>query len=130
MSDDKPWREDAKILTRGSDDEEQLLALMDAAGEHAKAGNLDAAAKPLEEFRRRLVHRNHFRSYDNDIWVFTDIINCLKRLSPENLPPKSFQRFIEAIPSGSYSKPMPSFQKAFWYGDPDAQFGGDIRLVP
>ena len=130
MSDDKPWRKDAEILTRGSADEERLLQYIDSAGAHARAGDLDAAAKPLEEFRRQLVRRNHFHSYDNDIWVFTDIINCLKRLSPENPPPKSFQRFIEAIPSGSYSKPMPSFQKVFWYGDPDAQFGGEIRLVP
>lgn len=130
MSDDKPWRKDAEILTRGGDDEERMLRLIEAAGAHAKAGNLDAAATPLEEFRRLLVHRNHFRSYDNDIWVFTDIINCLKRLSAESPPPKSFQRFVDAIPSASYNETMSSAQRAFWYGDPDAQLGGQVHIVP
>lgn len=132
MGGDGDWSADLEILARGydGDEGEQLRAHVDRAGAQAKAGNLALAADSLESARRAMVGRNHFRRYDNDIWVFTDIIRCIRRQSSEQVVPEAYQRFFDAVPGARIGEPMTRAQKAFWYGAPDAEVGGEIRLVP
>ena len=130
MNDENPWRDDCEILSRGvGSNAEKLTALIDGAGAQAKAGNLVAAADSLESVRSLLVSRNYFRRYDNDIWVFTAIIRCIRRQSPETETPPAYQRFFDASPS-TCNENMTRTQLEFWYGSPDAKIGGEIRLIP
>lgn len=128
---DQPWREETENLVRGLSDEtaQRITSLIDDAGTRAKAGNLTAAAEVLETVRRMLVERNNFQRHDNDIWVFTAIISSIRRESSEETVPKAYQRFIDAKPSLKWNEELTCAQKAFWYGSPDAQFGGEIRIV-
>lgn len=128
---EKPWRSDSEILAKGvGSDAERLTGLIDSAGARATAGDLAGAAESLESVRRLLVGQNYFRQYDNDIWVFTEVIRCIRRQSAETETPRSFQRFIDAIPSARMDESMTRAQLAFWYGTPDAKVGGEIRLIP
>lgn len=128
---DQPWSGEAENLVRGLSDEtaQRITSLIENAGSRAKAGNLTAAAEALETVRRILVERNNFRRYDNDIWVFTAIISYIRRESPEVTVPKAYQLFIDAKPSLKLNEELTRTQRAFWYGSPDAQVGGEIRIV-
>jgi hypothetical protein len=89
---------------------------------------LVAAADSLEAARSLLVSRNYFRSYDNNIWVFTAIIRCICRQSPETETPPAYQRFFDALPS-TCNENMTCPQLEFWYGSPDEKVGGEIQLI-
>lgn len=129
MSDEKPWRNDAEGLTKGSADAEELLSLIDAAGARAAAGDLDGAARALEAVRSRLAARNHFKRYDNDIWAFAAIIRAVRRQSPGGDTPPAYQRLIDAVPSAKLGEDMTRAQLSFWYGAPDATVGGRIVMA-
>lgn len=130
MSDEKPWRDDAEGIAKGSADADEIVALIDTAGARAKSGDLDGAAQALESVRAKLVARNHFKRYDNDIWAFTAIIRAVRQQSPGGNTPPAFQRFIDAIPSAKFGEDMTGAQMQFWYGAADAKVGGQIHLVP
>jgi hypothetical protein len=132
MNDDSPWSSDCEILANGIGGEagEKLTELVNTAAAKAKAGNLTAAADSLESVRRMLVGRDYFRRYDNDLWVFDAIIRCIRHESPETQVPPSYQPFIDARPPLTMDQDMTREQKAFWYGSPGAQVGGEIRMVP
>lgn len=131
MSEERPWDADAKGLAKGSENPEEIIALIDAAGDHAKKGDFNAAAESLESVRAKLVAGKHFEKYDNDIWVFTDIISAVRRQAPEGATPTmAFLRFLNAAPRAVFDQDMSRSEKKFWYGSPDVQVGGEIRLVP
>lgn len=131
MSEERPWDADAKGLAKGSAHPEEIIALIDAAGDHAKKGDFNAAAESLESVRAKLVAGKHFERYDNDIWVFTDIISAVRRQAPEGATPTmAFLRFLNAAPRAVFDQDMSRSEKKFWYGSPDAQVGGEIHLVP
>jgi hypothetical protein len=129
--DDMPWGDDRDRLAKGlvEEESEQVKASIDDAAAKAKAGNLADAAEPLETARRILVARNNFRRHDNDIWVFTDVIRCIRRQSSEAVVPPAYQRFMDAVPSARMDEEMTRAQKAFWYGSEEGSVGGEIRLV-
>jgi hypothetical protein len=132
MSDEeKPWSRDAEILVKPFQEEERerLTALIDSAGQLARSGNLTAAAEALETVRRALVAIDVFGRFDNDIWVFTDIIHAIRRESKESPVPPAYQRFLDAIPSARMDQDMTLTQKGFWYGSPSANVGGEIRVL-
>ncbi|GEM_PF-1688265 len=131
MNEDNPWSSDCEILANGIGGEEgkRLTVLVNTAGAQAKAGNLTAAAESLESVRRMLVGRDYFRHYDNDIWVFRDIIMSIRHQSSETQVPPTYQRFIDAGPPLKMDEDMTRTQKAFWYGSPDVPVGGEIRVV-
>lgn len=132
IEDKRPWSSDRDILASGIGGEngDKLAALIDGAAALAKAGDLTAAAASLEAVRRMLVSRDYFRRYDNDIWAFMAIIECIRRESPEADVPAAYQRLIDASPPMQIDKDLSAAQKAFWYGRPDAQVGGVMCLVP
>lgn len=66
MSDERPWEDDAKGLAKGSTNLEEIIDLINAAGDHAKKGDFNAAAESLESVRSKLVAAEHFQRYDND----------------------------------------------------------------
>jgi len=131
MSEERPWEADAKAMAKGSANVDEIVALIDAAGDHAKKGDFNAAAEALESVRVKLVAGKHFEKYDNDIWVFTDIISAVRRQAPDGATPTmAFLRFLNAAPRAVFDQDMSRSEKKFWYGSPDAQVGGEIHLVP
>lgn len=132
MSIEDDLNSDADILARGlpDDEGEKVKTLIRRAFQEAKAGTLAAAAESLESVRGVLVARDHFRSYDNDIWVFVDIIERIRHQSPEQAVPSSYRRLLGAAPSARMDEDMSPALKTFWYGKPDVEVGGEIRLVP
>jgi len=131
VSDERPWENDAKGLAKGSTNPEEIIDLINAAGDHAKKGDFNSAAESLESVRSKLVAAEHFQRYDNDIWVFVDIIGAIRRQAPEDATPTmAFLRFLNCAPRAVLDQDMSRSEKKFWYGSPDAQVGGEIHLVP
>jgi hypothetical protein len=128
---DYPWSEETENLARGYAEHiaNQIRESIDRAGLQARAGNLAAAAEQLEAARKILVEWKDFERHDNDIWAFTSVIDCIRRESPETTVPKAYQRFLDAKPSAKWDEDLTRAQKAFWYGTPGAQAGGEIRMV-
>jgi hypothetical protein len=93
----------------------------------AKLGNLTAAAESLETVRQILVKKNHFRRFQEDIWVFTAIIRSIREQSSEDPVPRAFKRFMESSPELKAGEDMSSVQKSFWYGPPSGPVG-EIRI--
>jgi hypothetical protein len=125
------WIGECETLVRGFPDElaEKVTSLVKHSASEAKAKNLTAAAEALETVRQILIKRNHFRRYDNDIWVFTAIIRSIRSQSSEEPVPRAFQRFMDSKPSLKLDEDLSRDQKDFWYGSPDAPVGGEIRIV-
>jgi hypothetical protein len=125
------WINECESLVRGFPDElaQQVTSLVHNAASVAKLGNLTAAAESLESVRQLLIKRNHFRRYDNDIWVFIAIIGSIRRQSSEDPVPRAFKRFIESTPSLTLGEDLSPAQKDFWYGSRDASVGGEIHIV-
>jgi hypothetical protein len=130
MSERTPWSVDCETLAHGAGSGgPKVTALIDNAAAQAKAGDLVAAADSLEAVRSMLVSEDYFRRYDTDIWVFTAIIRCIRRQSPDTTTPLAYQRLIDAIPSPMMEDVMTPAQLEFWYGSPDADVYGEIRVV-
>jgi hypothetical protein len=130
MSEDS-WIDECEFLVRGFPDElaQQVTSLVFEAASVAKLGNLTAAAESLEAVRQILIRRNHFRRYQEDIWVFATLIDSIRKQSSEDPVPRAFKPFIESKPVSKLGDPLSTAQKAFWYGSPDPPAGGEIHAV-
>lgn len=129
------WEDDRQRFCSGasrghvdSPAEEWLTEKLDQAAEHAKAGRLCDAAKPLEEVRAKLVSVREFQRWDDGILCFNNLIRLIRRMSPETKVPSEYQRFLDAEPSLKWNEEMTPKQKAFWYGSSSAQVGGVISI--
>jgi len=123
---------ECETLVKGLPDElaKRITSLVHHSAAVAKAGNLTASAEDLETVREILVKRNHFRRYDNDIWVFTAIIRSIRRQSSEEPVPNAFERFMDSKPSWTrLDQELSRAQRDFWYGSPDAPVGGEFLVV-
>jgi hypothetical protein len=128
---EEPWIDECESLVRGFPDElaQKVTSLVYEAASVAKLGNLTAAAESLETVRQMLIGRNHFRRYQEDIWVFTALIDSIREQSSEEPVPRAFKRFMESKPSLKMGEDLSPVQKDFWYGSPDAPVGGEIRIA-
>ncbi|MGD0736431.1 MAG: CFI-box-CTERM domain-containing protein [Terracidiphilus sp.] len=128
---EESWINECESLVRGFPDElaEKVTSLIYEAVSVAKLGNLTAAAESLETVRQILIRRNHFRRYQEDIWVFTTLIDSIRELSSEDPVPRAFKRFMESKPGSKLGDKLSPAQEDFWYGSPDTPVSGEIRVV-
>lgn len=128
---EESWINECESLVRGFPDElaEKVTSLIYEAVSVAKLGNLTAAAESLETVRQMLIRRNHFRRYQEDIWVFTTLIDSIRELSSEDPVPRAYKRFMESKPGSKLGDKLSPAQEDFWYGSPDTPVSGEIRVV-
>ena len=93
---------------------------IDRAAATAQQKRLRDAASSLEEARLGIVNANLFRSWDDGISCFSNLIQIIRSMSPERAVPSEYQRLLDAVPRDS-GDTLTRAQRAFWYGSPPAR---------
>jgi hypothetical protein len=129
------WNDDRQRFCRSAScghlnppSSEWLGEKLDQAAALAKSGNLRDAAKLIEEVRARVVAGRLFYSWDDGILCFGNLINLIRRMSPETKVPSEYQKLLDAQPSLKWDEDMTAKQKVFWYGSANAEVGGTIMI--
>ncbi|MCO5167290.1 MAG: hypothetical protein M9894_13140 [Planctomycetes bacterium] len=121
---------EAEALTAALPDEERaaVRASIFEAARYGAGGDLGTAAQRLDQVRRALVAREHFRRFDNDIWAFVTLVHAIHRLSPEADPPPTYRVLLEMAPRTMES--LTPAQRTFWYGASNAEVEVPLHVVP
>ena len=100
---------------------EKATDLLDGAAQSARSGNLVVAAQYLMDYRHIALreHPGFWRSWDDGILVFCDLVRQVQDMSPTPDIPAPYQQLLNAQPSLSYDSSLTPWQRAFWYGSPD-----------
>lgn len=122
------WYEDACNIARGNDREQWIVTAVRQAAARARANDLAGAARHLQSVRQTLVAQRHFQRFDNDIWVFVDIVNNIRNLASVEDTPEEYERLMEARPAAGYDAELSKSDREFWYGNADEQVGGRIEF--
>ena len=131
MSDFDNWRaERERLLTAvGPATRARVTDAIDLAAALAQKRRLREAANALEDARQGIVCANVFRSWEEGICCFSNLIELTRNMSAEKTVPAEFQRFLSAIPSTRCDDGMNRLQRMFWYGSPATLPSGTVRTV-
>ena len=131
MSDFVNWSDERErlLIAVGPATRALVTDAIDQAAALAQKRRLREAAHSLEAARQGIVGANVFRSWEEGICCFSNLIELIRNMSAETAAPPEFQRFLNAIPSTRTAEGMTRSQRMFWYGSQAALSSGPVRVI-